>query len=82
MSAQGAMGYRGMGHMGNVAQGTMGTGVWATGGMGHISNGGIGAMGYRVCGVQGVWGRWAMEYMCNGAMVYRGMGYRGYGAHE
>ena len=46
-------------------------------GNGHISNGGIGAMGYRVCGVQGVWSRWAMEYMCNGGNGLQGYGVQG-----
>ena len=77
-----------MGHMGDVAQGTMGyrgmgcrryglQGVCGTWAMGHISNGGIGAMGYRVCGVQGVWSRWAMEYMCNGHNGLQGYGVQG-----
>ena len=60
------MGYRGMGPMGNGAQG-----VWGTRGMGHMGN-----------GVLGVWRIWAMRptggmgHMGNRG---RGMGYKGYG---
>ena len=66
------MGYRGMGPMGNGAQG-----VWGTRGMGHMGN-----------GVLGVWGIWAMiptggmGYRGMRHMGNRdtgGMGYKGYG---
>ena len=60
------MGYRGMGSMGNGAQGygphrQWGTGVWGTWAIGAH-------------GVQGVWAMWAMGYM-----GYRGMSHMGKG---
>ena len=83
------MGYRGMGLMGNGAQG-----VWATWAMGHMDNGVLGVwgiwamrptrgMGYRgmgaigAHGVQGVWAMWTMGYMGNGVQRYGTHGERG-----
>ena len=51
MRPTGGMGYRGMGHMGNRAQG-----VWGTRGMGHMGN--------RIHGQWGT-GVWAMGPMGN-----------------
>ena len=85
------MGYRGMGLMGNGAQG-----VWGTRGMGHMGNGvlgvwgiwamrptggmgyrGMGQMGNRGYGVQGVWAMWTMGYMGNRVQGYGTHGERG-----
>ena len=74
------MGYRGMGSMGNGAQGYGPHRQWVTWamgyrGMGHMGNEahwGIGyrSMGYMGYGVQGVWATWAMGYMGNGVQGY------------
>ena len=76
-----AMGYRGMGHMGNGAYGQWGhRGQWGTG---HMCND-----THRGKVVQGVWVQgygahtWAMGHMgdvAQGTMGYRGIGYRRYG---
>ena len=78
-----------MWHRGQWGTGVWEPEVWVTGGMGNMGNGAHKqwrhrAMGYRVCGVQGVWGRWAMEYMCSGGIGLQGylsMVYREYGVH-
>ena len=65
------MGYRGMGSIGNGAQGVWGTrgmgngshGQWDTGGMGHMGN-------------EAHWGVWAQ-----GVWGTRGMGHVGNGVH-
>ena len=57
-----AMGYKGMGHMGNGSHGQ-----WDTGGMGHMGNEahwGVWVQGY---GAQGVWGTRGMGHVGNGA---------------
>ena len=77
------MGYRGMGPIGNGAQGVWGTmhmghmgngshGQWDTGGMGHMGN----QAHWRGMGT-GVWGTGGMGYKGYGAMW--AMGYRGMG---
>ena len=48
------IGYRGMGHMGNRAQGYGVQGVWAMWAMGYMGNG---VQGY---GTHGQWGPWAI----------------------
>ena len=77
MGTQGAMGYRGIGHMGNEThRGKEVQGVWGTWP--------IRPTGY---GVQGVWGmgymgnrsQWVQGYRVQGVWGTGGMGYRGYG---
>ena len=68
------MGYRGMGSIGNGAQG-----VWGTRGMGHMGNGShgqwdTGGMGHM--GNEAHWGVWAQ-----GVWGTRGMGHVGNGVH-
>ena len=89
MRPTGAKWYRGygahtwaMGHMDDVAQGTMGYG-----GMGYMGNGAHKQWRHRGNGVQGVWGTRGMEQMGNGVHVQWGQwvtgvwGTGGYGAH-
>ena len=75
MGTQGAMGYRGMGHMGNEThRGKEVQWVWGTwpirptgyGVQGVWGTWAIGHNGYRGYGVQGVWGTGGMGHMGNG----------------
>ena len=55
MGTQGAMGYRGIGYIGNETH--RGKAVRGYRGMGHMAN-----KAHRGYGVQGVWGTWAIGH--------------------
>ena len=58
MGTQGAMGYRGIGYIGNETNRGKAVQGWVgTGGMGYMAN-----KAHRGYGVQGVWGTWAIGH--------------------